>query len=272
MRVQLLAATALSTTLGSLLPAAAYAQHAFNWSGPYAGGSIGIAAAGGSTDLSYPAPGVSSLGTGFEFGGGGLLYDGLPGDGDAGPLPATFGLDTRGGLVVVNAGYNLQSGQFVYGIEGDYGLLNGASHRSGTTPSGDTTVTSDTSLSSLMSLRARAGIVADRLMFFATAGLAAGQTALDTNLTFDNGKHHANAAGHASGLQPGFIAGGGLEFAATDHLTLKAQVLYYNLEPLSATATGSGFVDPASTSTLQPYAATYKPSGLLIETGINVKF
>ncbi len=274
MRVQLLAATALSTTLVGLVPAVAWAQSTFDWSGFYAGGSLGVTSVGGTRNLTYPALGTPTTGSGFEFGGGSLLYNGFTTDGDPGPLPAAFSLQGLSGIVAVNAGYNLQQGQFVYGVEGDYGLLNdGTNHASAKSPSMDTTVGVDSSLSSLMSLRERVGVTADRLMFFATAGLAAGQTSLDTNLNFDNGKYSATESGRASGLQAGIIAGGGIEYGVNDNISLKAEALYYRLGGLSATATGSGSVSfPPSSPRIQPYTATYVPTGVVVETGINFHF
>ena len=179
MRSQLLTATALSTVLIALVPVTAEAQEAYNWTGFYFGGNLGVASQGGSTNLTYPAAGTVSTGSDFEFANGSLLFDGATTNGDGGPLPTLFSLNRLSGQVSVDAGYNLQRGNFVYGVEGEFGLLNGGTaHSSGMTPSGFTTVTTDTSLSSIMSLRARGGIAADRLLFFATAGLAAGQGSL----------------------------------------------------------------------------------------------
>ncbi|MDR3472443.1 MAG: outer membrane beta-barrel protein [Devosia sp.] len=264
-------ATALGTGLVGLLPVAAVAQGAgaYDWSGFYLGGTIGVIQRGGSDNISYPDTTASSGSYTFS---GGNLYLGTTTE-DTG-LPAAFTLDQLGGVVGLNAGYNFTSGNLVYGVEGDFSLLNGAHElASGQSSGGKTTVTVDNSLTSLMTLRGRVGISADRLLLFATAGLAAGQTSLSTDLNYqDFGKSSAALSGSGSGLPVGFVAGIGGEYAATDHISLKAEALYYRLGGTSATATGSGTDSSNNSVGASPYTATYNPSGVLVSSGIDFKF
>lgn len=265
----LLLTTALSTTLVAAVPSAASAQDpAYDWSGFYVGSTIGVVQSDGPVDFNYPAGGGPPAGSGYGFDGNTLTLDGASRDTG---LPTIFHLDARNAAVGIDMGYNVQFGQLVLGIEGDISAVNERSAGSGATPSGKTIVTATTSLDSLSSLRARAGISVDRLMFFATGGLAAGQTSLDTGLDYgpDGGKS-ASAHGSSAGLVTGVIGGAGIEYAATDKLSIKLEGLYFNLNSQTATAHGSGI--NGGPQTLQPYSATYSPSGFEVRAGLNVHF
>ena len=261
---------ALGTGLFGLIPVAAFAQGAggYDWSGFYAGATLGVVHRGDSDTATYPD--TASNGTDYRFSGGNLYLGGT--EMDAG-LPTAFTLDRLGGAVGLDAGYNFTSGNFVYGVEGDFDLLN-APHAltSGVSAGLGTTVSFDDTLNSLATLRGRVGISADRLLLFATAGLATGQSSMSTSLRYaDLGKHSATLDGSGSGTSFGYVAGIGGEYAATDHVTFKAQALYYDLGSISATATGSGF-DHTTAVGASPYTATDHPTGVLVSTGVNFKF
>jgi outer membrane immunogenic protein len=271
MRFRFSTATALGTSLVGLLPAVAMAQGAgpYDWSGLYLGGTMGVIQQGGSDRLSYPDTAASDAA--YSFSGGDLYLGSAPKDSG---LPQVFTLDKLGAAVGLDAGYNFTSGNLVYGIEGDYALLNGPHQlASGVSTGGKTTVSVDNSLTSLMTLRGRVGISADRLLLFATAGIAAGQASLSTDLDYhDFGKGSAALSGSGSGLPVGFVAGVGGAYAATDHISLKAEALYYQLGGTSATATGSGTNSGGVPVGASPYTATYNPSGVLVSSGVDFKF
>ena len=259
-----------------LIPAAAYAQTVpYNWSGFYAGVVTGTVIGSSPVDLSYPAGNAAPADTGYGFSGNDLL---LGGDVEDPGLPLHFSLDNKGAVVGAEAGFNAQTGLFVYGLEGDVTAISGAGGtQSGQTPSGLTTVTVTTKLDSLSSIRARAGIAVDRVLLFATAGLAVGQTSIDTNLAYrsDDGKNIANAAGSSSGLVPGIIGGAGIEYAPNDVVSLKFEGLAYKLAGRTATATGSGstsFLGITTDQTVQPYSATFAPTGVTLRAGLNFHF
>lgn len=264
MRAQLLLATALSTPVVLAAPVAVLAQGPapFDWTGFYVGQTMGLVQSGGSVDIGYPAGPPASGSFGFE----GNTFVNSTGGLDPG-LPTLFALSGRGSVVGIDAGYNKQMGQFVFGLEGDLSKFadGAAASASGTSTSGNTVVRVDGSVSSLLSARARAGVSIDRLMLFATAGFAAGQASVGTDLTYQD---NAKGTGSTNGIVIGAIGGVGAEYALTDKISIKAEGLYYRLGSLTATATGDGTSDTIS----QPYTATYSPSGYIVRGGLNVHF
>jgi outer membrane immunogenic protein len=269
MRAPLLLATALSGTMTAFAPAHALAQDAaaFDWSGFYAGAVAGAATVTGGVNLLYPAPGAAVPATGYHFDGNALLGNSV----DEIGLPTLFAIDNAGSVVGMDAGYNQQVGHFVFGLEGDLSHLTNRAHAAATSDSGLTTVTADASLDALLTLRARAGVAVDRLMFFATAGLAVGHTTLGTDLNYSDMGKSAFAHGSALGLASGVVIGGGAEYAVNDNVSIKAEGLYYRLPGQTVTATGSG-VNSGSVG-FQPYAAkTDDPTGFMARVGINFHF
>jgi outer membrane immunogenic protein len=225
MRAKLLAATALSTSVGFLVPGVAFGQQ-YDWSGVYLG---------------------MNLGGGASFGLLSLADDDneLP---DSVEIPA---LGPTGGL---QGGFNLQSGNFVYGLEGqaNWTALGGEVDLG----NGDF---AEAQLTALLSLRARLGVAFDRMMVYTTAGIAAGNSSFNV----DAGKG-PNA--QASGIVAGAVVGIGGEYAVNDNISIRAEGKYYQLQ------SQSGVGDAGKALDSNPYTATYLPRGVVFETGINVHF
>jgi outer membrane immunogenic protein len=276
MRFSFRTTTALGTTLAGLIPGVSAVQAApagtpFDWSGPYLGGTIGVVRQNATGTATYPNG--SQTGTsGFTFNNNTLYFDD---DVEAASLPTIFGLGGTGGAVGVDGGYNLTAGSFVYGVEGDIRVLFNAGS-SQTQVSHEATVTFDSSLTSLATLRARAGISADRLLLFATAGLATGGSSLSTSFNYaDTSGSDSKAAalsGNGFNMPVGYVAGAGAEYAVNDNMTLKGQALYYNLGSTSITATDRGSTDNGVKTTAAPYTASFAQNGVIVETGVNFKF
>lgn len=157
----------------------------FSWSGAYVGAAIGYGW-GDHTVTEFNDGGVPS----------GFVRD----------------YDSDGFIGGVFAGYNWQSSQFVYGIEGDieYTDIDG-----GFVISGDS-VTVDVGLQG--SLRARAGFAFDRFMVYGTGGVAFAD--IDYDL-IDNGV--AETVGETA---VGWTIGGGAEAAVTDQIFVRAEYRY----------------------------------------------
>lgn len=170
------------------------------WSGPYAGVTLGYGLGTATSDVT---------GAGNLRGPNGALFGGAQG----------------------------QSGQIVYGVEGDVGY-DGA-----TATMGATTVRRGVD----GSLRGRLGYaVTDQILLYGTAGGAAKQTRI------------SDASGNASGAALGWTAGAGLDVKVTDKTFLRGEYRYtdYALKTLD---TGSG-----------PQAIDTK--GSRISIGLGVKF
>lgn len=221
MRGKLLATTALGSTL-FLIPAVAFGQSAYDWTGAYVGASLGVVAT--TSDL--------------EADGNELSFA------------------TKGGLAGLTAGYNVQLENFVVGIEADGSL---------TTVDGTNTnlipfAGGDERLESLLTLRGRFGVTNGPVLAYATLGLAGGQASYTANVS-DLGKGTPVPA-TASGFVTGVVAGAGVEVAVNDNLSVKTEGLMYQMSPLTASGdTGKGSFD-----------SEYKPSGLVVRTGVNFHF
>lgn len=276
MRFSRLTATALSTTLIGLVPSVAAGQNSdlFDWSGFYVGGTAGIVTQKNTATATYP-DGVQSPTSGFIFIGNDLYLDDEIAPEDTG-LPTSFALSGSGPSFGVTAGFNVQRDKFVYGIEGDFSVLGqGALATTEISAGGRTSVSVTTELHNLATARGRVGIVADRVLLFATAGIAAGQTSLSTEFDFADEGKSAAASGSASGLGLGYVAGLGAEYAANENVSLKAEALYYSLQGPTAEASGSGTGSGEGLGTpvaLSPYSVAGQYSGLVVRTGVNFRF
>lgn len=168
-------------------------EGAHDWSGLYVGGHIGY----GQSRLDG-----AHDGTGDFLDGGGSFE--LEGDGITGG---------------VQLGYNWQSGNFVYGIEGDISatdwsdsLLNGDGEY----------VSIDTDY--VATLRARAGYAMDKTLVFATLGAAITDTEY---YVADNFGDADPDDGSVDFDNLGVVFGGGVEYALNEKWSLKAEGLYF---------------------------------------------
>ncbi len=128
-------------------------------------------------------------------------------------------------------GYLLQSDSFVYGIEGDieYADLNddvdiafddGVAIGDGGS--------AEKNIDWLGSLRLRAGIAADRALFYATGGLAVGGVSLETDLSpVAEGIGLSNDDDDKTAW--GWTLGAGVEYAVTDALSARVEYRYTDL-------------------------------------------
>lgn len=200
----------------------------FSWTGFYIGGSAGF---------------ISQKTTETDIDGAFAL----PGD-----TTAVAGI---GGIFGVNAGYNYQMGQWVFGIEADY---------SGTTLNdtgislGGGLITVTSKLKSLGTVRGRIGYAFDRALLYATGGFAYGDVRNALNFAPD-----PIEGGSTSSWQTGWTVGGGLEYAITNNWTVRAEGLYVDLGTNQAT----GIID---TSTGCRYG--FKNRYVLGRLGVNYKF
>jgi len=165
----------------SYFPAATY-----NWGGGYFGLNGGYAF--GSSDWSLNGISSGSFNTnGFLFGG------------------------TLGG--------NFQTGQFVFGLEGDldWSGLSGSTSSAGCgTVAGSAGATCQTKSDWLSTARGRVGYAFDRVLLYATGGLALAN--VEITLT--------QPANSDAFVEAGWTAGAGVEFAFTDNWTAKAEYLF----------------------------------------------
>jgi outer membrane immunogenic protein len=171
------AAAAADLPRGVMAPYAAPAALGYNWTGPYVGVNLGYQ--WGSTTNNPTKP------SGIEGG--------------------------------VQAGYNWQSGQFVYGAETDI-QLSGAD---------DTFAPWKFSNPWFGTLRGRAGVALNNILFYGTVGLAYG------------GVRGEIAGLSESKTQIGWTAGGGMEVGLTPNWSARAEYLYVDLSDRAYSVTGA---------------------------------
>jgi outer membrane immunogenic protein len=194
-------------------------------------------------------------------------------------VPQQLSRDSDGFLGGGQLGYNHQIGQFVLGVEADLQYL-GARRQAAyaTTQSdavGTATVTTGTrsSIDWLGTARGRAGVAFDRVLMFATGGLAFGRSADRTTITAagfdDDGSFIGVWSGQRSGTRVGWSLGGGVEYALTQNLTLKAEYLYYDLGNARHSVAGLS-TDPDDE--FLGAQARRKINGSVVRAGLNWKF
>ncbi len=171
-----------------------------DWTGPYVGGNAGIAILDGSARVTLPGS-VTNFeldDTGFTFGG--------------------------------QIGYNWLHDDFVFGVEADINYLDVGDR--GIVP---LTTTGAFSLDSdwYATIRARGGMVMDKTLFYATAGLALMDADLRTQAIAA-----AAVAGSASDSDVllGFAVGAGIEHSFSEKWSAKLEYLYMNFESDSLSA------------------------------------
>jgi outer membrane immunogenic protein len=174
--------------------------------------------------------------------------------------PGSF--NTNGALAGATLGANFQTGQFVFGIEGDGDWSNIKGSTTSTTACLGTAATSctlQTSNTWLATLRARMGVAWDRVLIYGTAGGAGGNITANLSGTGITG-------GSTSNSEFGWTAGGGLEFGITDNLTAKVEYLYVDLQH------GSYSCSAAACGTAAAITGPVSFTTSLARVGLNLKF
>jgi high affinity Mn2+ porin len=141
---------------------------------------------------------------------------------------------TRPGVTVgIQAGYNWQSGPWVWGLETDFNLLSGRRGPNGmfaTSPLyvGAPIFTLSTNVGGTFfsSLRGRAGIAFDRALVYLTGGIATGGARGPAFLSFGNGNDFS--AGWSQSSRAKFVVGAGIEHAFAKDWSARGEYLYLN--------------------------------------------
>jgi outer membrane immunogenic protein len=230
-------------------PPVAVATSVYDWTGFYVGVSGGWAWLGDDDDADIDCT---------DFGPACINF------------PATVDLnDGDGGLIGGTAGFNFQVNQFVFGIEGDLSWANWDQDGSFTFPGGGGftpfTLTVDRDIDWFGTLRGRVGFAFDRFLIFGTGGLAAAGVDTTTTAVFTP-TTTGDFAGSSDDTEFGWTLGGGGEVAVTQHITIKAEALYFNLGDQSVIATDPQF--PGFSYTVN----TEDLDGVIGRVGANFKF
>lgn len=170
------------------------------------------------------------------------------GKADVSNTAGSFTTDNQDGwLVGGTIGYNLQTGVWVWGIEGDldYALIKGNATNTVTCGTGSCEVKN----SWFGTARGRIGYAAGRFMPFITGGAAfAGLKVTPTN------------GNSSSDTTTGWTVGGGLEYAFLGAWSAKAEYLYADLGTATCEASVCGL------------ATDIKPKVNIVRVGLNYRF
>lgn len=144
-------------------------------------------------------------------------------------------LDLEGIVGGLHAGYNWQMDHIVFGIEADVSFTDIDDSEDAPSPDEDESQSGDVDL--LASVRARLGVAFDDVLLYATGGIAIPDAEWQGN---DLDGDEANLKfGEIGG-----VVGGGMEYAVTEDIRLRAEGLYYffdeeeSLEGVNEAATG----------------------------------
>lgn len=155
----------------------------------------------------------SGLYLGAHVGGGGSQVDWAYSNG------LTADHNGSGVLGGVQVGYNIQSGNVVYGIEADISAAN----IDGGTSCPNPNFSCESNVKMLGSLRGRVGFAMDKLLIYGTGGLGYGtidiSTTSDVVVLGTSGTVRTKA---------GWTLGAGLEYALDDHWSLKGEYKYFD--------------------------------------------
>jgi outer membrane immunogenic protein len=206
-----------------VLKAAPFSPVSYAWSGFYVGLNVGYGFSDGKTDIGIADPSGFAQ---FVAANGGF--------------PLNYSFDRSGYLVGGQAGYNMQSGPYVWGVEGDISITGIDGSTSVFTPTcpvcgGPNTSTVSQNMDWFGTLRARFGYALGQWLFYGTGGLAFGNVKysyLQTNVPFGG---PLTIAASDSAVEVGWTFGAGVEYG-WERWSAKAEYLYYDLGDHSLTA------------------------------------
>lgn len=228
------------------------AKAADNWSGFYIGANAGYAWGQSSAKTGTDCPGTGLVRLGYFCDGSApALLPNSAAVGAAGSGSFSQSGFTGGG----QAGYNVQRGAWVLGLEADVSSFNLNGSRPGLRTlypafGAGTAFTLNSSIDSkwLVTARARAGWTVSNALIFVTAGLAASELTVSNSFQ-DNASivvgSNGSGAGSTREIRGGFTVGGGAEWALTRNWSVKGEYLYVDLGTVQAAARVSNPFFPA---------------------------
>lgn len=121
-------------------------------------------------------------------------------------------------------------------------------------------------------LRGRIGYLgSDNGLFYLTGGLAAGHFEAKANVAV-NGSPALAWSGKDVGVKVGWTVGGGVEYSVSENISLKGEVLYYNLGDTSVTAKGNAAVRGVAALNGVDYAYKTDIKGTTSRIGLIYRF
>jgi outer membrane immunogenic protein len=250
LKQQLLLGAATAVLFAGATPALAAPPLPSLWSGFYFGGNAGYSA--GRSSWTYNEPGLACCGFG---------------------LPSTISgsNDLNGAIGGVQAGYNIQMGTWVWGVETDFQLSGERGSSRFNLPydcEGTCNVIGaiSTAINWFGTTRGRAGVLINpTTLVYATGGVAYGQVSASGNFLDTGCGPPCTWSFSQSAIKVGYAAGAGFEVFPSfmPNWSLKVEYLYINLGSLSGTGTNTDF---------GPYSWTARFTDNIGRLGLNYHF
>jgi outer membrane immunogenic protein len=143
------------------------------------------------------------------------------------------GLNLNGGIIGAQLSYNVQTGWFLFGVEGD-----ATAHLEDNTVVSPTGIQLSSDSGYLASVRGRLGVVLNNWLLFGSAGVGFADTSFNEitpNQTF---------VGKINRRETGLVYGGGVEWAFIEGVTLRGEYLHYDVGGTAAIPTSFVGADP----------------------------
>jgi outer membrane immunogenic protein len=174
-----------------------------------------------------------------------------------------------------HAGFDIQAGSLVLGVEGDFGYLGLNEQTSQTTVypcCAPTTFTISQSMKSSWELgvRPRAGLAFGRLLVYGTGGMAA--TDLNYQEVFTDTYASALETGGVKKTAVGWTAGGGVELRLAHRLSARAEYLYDNFGRVSTTSTNLVITTPPASYPENVFTHSAKDRVHIVQFGLDYRF
>lgn len=181
-----------------------------SWAGGYLGATVGVARLNATATPVDPSYGYYGPCTNYYTG------------------PTSCTTSDTGFAAGVNAGYDWQSRNFVYGVVADWTWTDLKHDLAGTNMGSGYGGTFHADVDWLASFRGRAGLAVDDTMVYLTGGVALAEikSSLITNGTANS--QTVPNYGALSGVKVGWVAGAGIEHKFDPHWSIKAEFLYYD--------------------------------------------
>ena len=167
-----------------------------------------------------------------------------------------------GALGGFQAGYDLQAGPMVFGIEGDWQWSAQHTSTCGFVCTDEGAVIAEQRLRSFGTLRGRLGVSAGSSLLYGTAGLAWADVNTDINLTNTFNNLSDRASFHHT--MSGWTAGGGIETAIGGNWTAKVEYLYADFGSVT-----DAFYSPTFAHVTQVTSDLHEH---IVRAGINYRF
>jgi outer membrane immunogenic protein len=189
----------------------------------------------------------------------------------SGATPSTYSESVHGGIAGGQAGCNWQptASAYVIGLEADAdyaNLKNSKTINTNVAAFGPGTGVATDTVQSIATIRGRIGYAFDRLLVYATGGLALGNANYNYAFSFPTaGQTYVVSEGVT---RVGGTAGAGVEYAFTNVISAKLEGLWYDLKGTQFQAGGQTPVTPANDVHI---VTAGHDSGWMLRAGLNFR-